>query len=333
MVLAGYAQSKSINANSGNASVQTKSINLQPADTVYTNGRIYTVNEAQPWAEALAIRDGAFIAVGSAADVKAVIGENTRVIDLGAKYVMPGLHDIHLHIQNAYTADALEGKLLFFPNDVKSVEELGKIFRKYAEANPDAEILFAENLPYSIFPDNSPTKAFIDDIVNDRPVYMLSDTQHEGLLNSKAIEVEGITAETPNPPLGIIVKDEKTGEPTGFLKEEPVGDYVWKHYPVPDSERIVAGLKSTISCLNSVGITSVTQVHAKNDVADGVKILDDAGELNVRFGLAWTWNDPMEPKTLEEQEAAIKNRNKYASDRVWVGGVKISSDGNPGSTA
>ena len=112
------------------------------------------------------------------------------------------MHDIHLHIQNAYTADALEGKLLFFPAGIQSVEELGNIFREYAEANPDLEVLFAENLPYTLFPNNQPTKAFIDAIVDDRPVYMLSETQHEGLMNSMALEAEGITADTPSPPKG-----------------------------------------------------------------------------------------------------------------------------------
>jgi predicted amidohydrolase YtcJ len=305
----------------------------QVADTVYTNGKIYTVDESRPWAQAIAIKSGEIVALGSTDDMAAVTGDDTEVIDLDGKFAMPGIHDIHLHIQNAYTADAVEGKLLFFPNGIESVEELGKIFRDYAEKNKDAQILFAENLPYTLFPNNSPTKAFIDEILADKPVYMLSDTQHEGLLNSKAIEVEGVTAETPTPPLGEIIKDEKTGEPTGFLKEEAVGDYVWKHYPVPSPEKVRNGLQGTIAYLNSVGITSVNQVHAKTDVADGVKSLNDAGELNVRFGLTWTWNDPMEPKSLKEQEQVITNRKKFESPLVKVDAVKISGDGNPGSTA
>ena len=121
------------------------------ADVVYTNGKIYTVNEAQPWAEAVAIKDGKFIAVGSSADIAAMAGDGTKVIDLNGRFAMPGLHDIHLHIQNAYTADALEGELLFIPSGLGSVDELEKVLRDYVDANPDAELLFAENLPYTLF--------------------------------------------------------------------------------------------------------------------------------------------------------------------------------------
>jgi predicted amidohydrolase YtcJ len=306
---------------------------VEIADTVYTNGRIYTVNQVQPWAEAVAIKDGELIVVGSSAQAEAVTGDGTEVIDLDGKFVMPGMHDIHLHIQNAYTADALEGELLFFPNGVESVEELGEIFRAYAEANPDLEVLFAENLPYTLFPNNQPTKAFIDAIVDDRPVYMLSETQHEGLMNSKALEAEGITAATPSPPKGMIFKDAETGEPTGFVNEEANGLYIWTHYPVPTLEQRAAGLKATLAYGNSVGLTSVMQSHAKEDVAEGAKLLEERGELTARFGLCWTWRDLMEPMPLEQQLEVIENRDQYASDFIGVDCVKIGADGNPGSTA
>jgi predicted amidohydrolase YtcJ len=303
------------------------------ADTVYTNGRIYTVNEAQPWAEAVAIKDGELVAVGSAAEAEAVTGDGTEVVDLGGKFVMPGLHDIHLHIQNAYTADALEGELLFFPNGIQSVEELGEIFREYAEANPDLEILFAENLPYTLFPNNQPTKAFIDAIVDDRPVYMLSETQHEGLMNSRALEAEGITAETPSPPDGTVFKDPETGEPTGFVNEQANGLYIWTHYPIPPLEKRAAGLQATLAYGNSVGLTSVMQSHAKKDVADAAKLLEERDQLTTRFGLCWTWRDVMEPMPLEQQLEFIESRAQYASDFIYVDCVKIGMDGNPGSTA
>ncbi|QQO56863.1 MAG: amidohydrolase family protein [Thiohalocapsa sp. PB-PSB1] len=93
----------------------------EAADMVYTNGRISTVNKAQPWADAEAIQDGKFIAVDSNADIKAMAGDGTKAIDLNGRFVMPGLHDIHLHIQNAYTADALEGELLFIPSGITVV--------------------------------------------------------------------------------------------------------------------------------------------------------------------------------------------------------------------
>jgi hypothetical protein len=259
-------------------------------------------------------------------------GDGTKAIDLNGRFVMPGLHDIHLHIQNAYTADALEGELLFIPSGLGSVDELEKVLRDYVDANPDAELLFAENLPYTLFPENHPKKAFLDAIVDDRPFYILSETQHEGLMNSKALESEGITAVTPDPELGEIMKDPETGEPTGFLKEAAVQP-VWSHYPIPAPEKVEQGLKATLAYGNSVGLTSVMQVHAKPDVADGVKGLEDKGELTMRFGLCWTMSDPQEPKPVAWREQNVAERGKYASDKVFVDCVKLSGDGNPGSTA
>ena len=302
------------------------------ADTAYTNGKIYTVNAQQPWAEAVAIKDGKFIAVGSAAKVKTVIGKETKVIDLEGRFAMPGLHDIHLHIQNAYTADALEGQLLFIPPNIKSIDELAKVLRNYVEANPDLEVLVGENLPYTLFPDNHPKKEFLDAIVDDRPFYLMSETQHEALLNSKAIEAAGFTADTPNPELGIIMKDPETGEPTGFLKEQAIQVF-WKNYPIPSQEKVEQGLKATLAYGNAVGLTSVMQVHAKPDVADGVKGLDHKGELTMRFGLAWIWSDPTDPFPVDRRYKQVEERKKYESDMVFVDLVKLSGDGNPGSTA
>jgi len=305
---------------------------LDHADVIYTNGRIYTVNEAQPWVEAVAIKDGKFLAVGSAAEVKKFEGGGTQVIDLDGGFAMPGLQDIHLHIQNAYTADALEGELLFIPGGIESVDELETVLREYVEANPDLEVLVGENLPYTLFPDNHPKKEFLDAIVDDRPFYLLSETQHEALLNSKAMEAEGITADTPNPELGEIMKDPETGEPTGFLKEEAIQPF-WKNYPIPSQDKVEQGLKAVLAYGNSVGLTSVMQVHAKPDVAGGVKGLDDKGELTMRFGLAWSVSDPTDPKSDEWRENNVEERAKYESDMVFVDLVKLSGDGNPGSTA
>ena len=102
------------------------------ADVVYTNGKIYTVNEPQPWAEAVAIKDGKFIAVGTAADVEAVKGERTKVVDLGGKFVMPGFTDAHLHPPLAYVEQEA-GNLLM---DARTAEEVRENLLAFAEANP-----------------------------------------------------------------------------------------------------------------------------------------------------------------------------------------------------
>ena len=203
----------------------------QAADTVYTNSKIYTVNETQPWAEAVAIKGGKFIAVGSAADAEVVIDDDTEVIDLGGQFMMPGVQDTHLHFESAYLSGMLEGKMLKFTDEQKSVEDLQAALKAYADSNPDLEVLFAEQLPADLFPNLTPTKDFIDEVIPDRPVVIMVSTEHEAVLNSIAMKMEGISADTPEPQYGEIVKDPETGEPVGYFKEAAAGRWGVKHYP------------------------------------------------------------------------------------------------------
>jgi predicted amidohydrolase YtcJ len=302
------------------------------ADAVYTNGKIYTVDESRPWAEAVALKDGAFVAVGTNADVKAMIGSETTVVDLGGKFVMPGFHDIHVHVEQAYIADMLGDAMMNFPPEESSIEALQALLKMHSDKNPDLPVLFAGGLEISLFPNSSPTKAFIDDVVPDRPVVLLSATEHEGLLNSKAMEMEGFTADTESPKGGTVVKDPDTGEPTGLLKETAAGKWAWKHFPVISGEQNKQGLQGTIAYLNSVGITSIKQQHAKNPIAFAAQGLEKDGNLNARIALSWTYKGPLEPMPLDEQETMIAERGQFASDLIKTEFVKLSIDGNAGST-
>ena len=301
----------------------------ETADVVYLNGRIYTVNENQPWAEAVAIKDGKFIAVGSETDVKKMVNNKTEVVDLNGKFVMPGLHDQHVHIEQAYKGEILGEKLLTYPEDVDTSEEAAKLLKEFASKNPDAKVLFGQNLEYGVFATIS--NKWIDEAVPDRPVVILSSTEHEGILNSKALEMERLTTETPSPEGGEIEKD-KNGQLTGWLKETAAGKWAWKHYPQVSPEEHKKGLQATIAYLNSIGVTTVKQQHAKNPIAMAAKSLEQEGKLHARIGLSWTWKGPLEPMPLEEQEKMIAARGQFSSDLIKTEYVKLSGDGNAGST-
>ena len=302
------------------------------ADAVYRNGKIYTVNDKQPWAEAVAIKAGKFLKVGTNDEVKAVMGTDTKVIDLGGKFVMPGLHDTHLHFESFYSSEMLEGAMLKFSAEQTSIEQLQQALKAYADQNPDLKVLFAEQLPLTLFPNLSPTKDFIDEVISDRPVVMLTDTEHEAVLNSKALAMEGITAETPTPSGGEIVKDPKTGEPTGFLKETAAGIWGWSHFPQLTPAQHKQGALAVMKYLNSIGITSVKQQHAKNPVATAFQALEKDGTLTMRVALSWTYKGPLEPMPLEEQEKMIAERHRYASEVINTEFVKLSLDGTVGTT-
>ncbi len=300
-------------------------------DSIYLNGKIYTVNDAQPWAEAIAIKDGKIIAVGSDEEISGTTGENTIVIDLEGKFVMPGLHDPHVHIEQAYKGEILGNQLLTFSADASSIKELQQLLKEYADKNPDLKVLFAQGLPQDMFPNSSPTKAFIDEVIPNRPVVILSDTEHEGLLNSKALEMEGINANTPNPEGGAIDKD-PNGEPIGYFREMAAGIWAWKHYPQLSSEEHKQGLQATIAFLNSIGITSIKQQHAKNPIAKAAQDLEKEGNLNARIALSWTWKGPLEPMPIKEQEKMINERGRFSSEMIKTEFVKLSLDGNVGTT-
>ena len=179
------------------------------ADTVSRNGKIYTVNTEQPWAEAVAIKDGAFIAVGTHADVQAVSGDSTMVVDLDGRMAMPGLVDLHNHAMGASMGKAN----LYFqnPNDREAI--LAEI-KAYAEANPDLPFIRGEAWNLGVFPGNSPRKELLDEIVPDRPVYFYSQTGHDAWVNSVTLDLIGIDAESEQTNKLIWDVDPETNEPT-----------------------------------------------------------------------------------------------------------------------
>ncbi|MEE8594391.1 MAG: amidohydrolase family protein, partial [Gemmatimonadota bacterium] len=154
------------------------------ADVVYTSGRIYTVDEAQPWAEAVAIKDGKFLVVGSNADVEAVTGDDTEITDLEGRFAMPGLIDSHNHALGA--AEGWANLRISDPTDAAAILE---DVRAYSEANPDLPVIRGEAWNLGVFPNNSPRKELLDEIVPDRPVYLISQTGHSAWANSNALEL------------------------------------------------------------------------------------------------------------------------------------------------
>lgn len=301
------------------------------AETIYFNGEIYTVDTIQPWAEAFAIRDGKILAIGSDSDVFEFKGKNTKLIDLKKKFVMPGIHDTHIHFEGFYNAKQLEGKTLRYSGDEKTVEELQVKLKDFALANPDLTVLFVEQLPLALFDNLSPHRNFIDEVVSSRPVVMLSDSEHEAMMNSAALNLEGINSKTINPEGGEIVKDEN-GSPTGLLRERAAGLWGWKHFPELSREQHYLGMLETVQYLNSFGITSAKEQHAKNHWAQAFKDMDDQGELTMRIGLSWTYKGPLEPSTLEEQEMALANRSDFETELIGVDYIKLSLDGTLGTT-
>jgi len=142
---------------------------LAQADTVFTNGRIYTVDSRNPYAEAVAVKDGRFVGVGSAKDIKKFIGKRTRVVDLGGAFAMPGFVDAHIHPAQPYLQE--EGGALLFPESF-SKEQIAEALAAYLKRNPGAPHIIGEKWSVGLFPQGRANKEWLDSLVSDRPAIL-----------------------------------------------------------------------------------------------------------------------------------------------------------------
>lgn len=289
------------------------------ADAIVWNGRIYTVNEKQPWAEALAIRGGKILAVGSAKDVEAYRNSSTKVIDAHGQLVLPGFEDCHIHFM-----DGSLGLLQVDLNDAKTVAEIQKRVTEYAASHPKEPWITGMGWTYPTFrPSGLPDKKILDDVVPNRPVYLVAFDGHSSWANSKALALAGITKQTPDPPNGKIVRD-ANGEATGALKES-AGDVVARLMPKPTREERLAALRKGIHEANKFGLTRVQSAGQDFDYLGLYDELRRQGELTLRFYVAYFLNPPeLRPEDLEKIEQA---RKTYHDEWIAGGVVKTMLDG------
>ena len=303
------------------------------ADTVYTNGKIYTVNEAQPWAEALAVKDGRLLVVGSAADVEAVTGDGTQVVDLRGRFVMPGINDLHHHGIDISTT-AMDPDTLAIPDEQKATPEgIVAAIKEFAESHPDLPVIYVEDFADGMFPGNNGPMELLDDAGSDRPIFVLSSGGHAFWGNSKAFEVAGITAETPDPEYGVIGRKPGSTEPIGGVHENAM-QLFWALKPTPPREAIAAGLRHHVARINALGITGVRIAGITQDHLEETVAADKAGELNAYHSLAFHWRTSyvaqwsQDVDLVREQLLASKN---IETENVASGVLKYYGDGAPAS--
>ena len=255
-----------------------------PADVVLTNGRIWTAEAQRPWAEALAVRGGRLVVVGTSAEVAALRGPKTEVLDAGGRLVLPGFGDAHIHlVEGALSLDEVD---LIHDQTLEAVQ--GRI-KAFAAVDPRSPWVRGHGWLYGSFPGGLPTKAQLDAVVADRPAYMECYDGHSGWANSKALALAGITKSTRDPENGVIVRDPRTGEPTGALKEMARA-LVKAKIPGPDAEARYRLLLRALGQLNSQGITSVQDARTDSaPLQSEIPLFERAlreGKLTVRIAAA-----------------------------------------------
>ena len=301
------------------ASLQAASPPSNAADTIILNARIYTVNPQQPSAEALAISGEKILAVGTKNEIEKYRGASTRIIDAQGHLVLPGFVDCHIHFM-----DGSMGLTRVDLNDAKTVTEIQKRVKDYAESHLQEPWITGMGWTYPTFgPSALPDKKILDDVVPTRPVYLVAFDGHSSWANSKALQMAGITRETPDPPNGKIVRDEK-GEATGALKES-AGDLVARVMPKPTREERLAALRLGIHEANKFGLT---RVHSAGQDFEWLDLYDELrrnGEMTLRFYVAYFLDPPeLTPDAIEKIEQA---RRTYHDDWISGGVVKTMLDG------
>lgn len=297
------------------------------AETIVLNAKIYTVNTKQPWAEALAIRSGKIVAVGSEREITAFRGPTTKVIDAQGRLVLPGFTDCHIHF--------LDGSLSLLRvnlDEAKSITEIQKMVKAYADAHPSAPWILGRGWSYPVFaPSGLPDKKYLDEIMPDRPVYLEAFDGHTWWANSKALQLAGITAKTPDPPNGSFVRDPATGEPTGAVKEDAADDVMKKSIPLPSRDEKLQALRAGLKEANRVGLVRVHSAGgvsiASSDLqnADLFEELRKKGELTVRMYLAYRMNPP--EVTKEDIVRVEEARRRYRDEWISAGSIKFFLDG------
>ena len=300
------------------------------ADLAFRNGAIYTVDGARSWAQAVAIRGGRIVFVGTDRDLESQIGPDTRVINLKGRMLLPGFQDAHIHpILSGVEANACEliGVEVAGGEEFKMRETVDAYVAKVkscADAHPEAAWITGGGWWLSAFgPTPVATRELLDAVVPDRPVMIYSVDGHSAWVNSKALEVAGLTDETPDPPGGRIDRDPKSGHALGFLHEGAV-DLVAAKAPESTLQEREAGLRYAIKLLNGFGITGVQEASADESDLKTYRKLDDAGDLSLHVVCSIAWDSH---QGLEQIDNIQRLSSIYTKGRVNARTVKIFQDG------
>ena len=289
------------------------------ADLIIRNAKVWTVDKDHPTAQAVAVLGDRIVAVGSNADVEAWHGARTRTIDASGKLLLPGFNDSHVHfVDGGLSLDSVQ------LNDATSATEFARRIGEQARKTPKGEWVTSGDWDETKWtPPAMPTKELIDPLTPNTPVFLSRYDGHMALANSVTLRLAGITAKTPDPPGGVIVRDAE-GNPTGALKDAAM-DYVYKIAPPLSHDRRLRAIKRALAHAASLGVTSVQHMNPEYaDVAVYAELLE-RGELTARIYAA-----PL--ITGVDDQVKIGVRHAFGGPFLRIGALKAYADGSLGSS-
>ncbi len=296
---------------------------MEYADLVFTGGPVFTANTVRSRTDAVAVRDGRIIAVGSS-DVAELVGPATEVVDLGGGLLIPGFQDAHIHPVGG-GMELLRCNLA----DSHSVSDYEAVIAAYAAAHPDEEWILGGGWAMAAFPGGTPTAATLDALVPDRPVFLPNRDHHSAWVNSFALAAAGITRDTPDPEDGRIERD-ADGNPSGVLHEGAMS-LVEHLIPEPTTEQIIEGLLAGQAYLHSLGITgwqdAIIGVYSGiPDAGEAYLQVAGDGRLTARVVGALWWD---RTAGAEQIPSLVARRERLRAGRFRATSIKIMQDGVP----
>ncbi len=285
------------------------------ADMVIVNANIITVNNKNPRAEALAVKDGKFIALGETSEIKELIGEHTNVIDAQWKTVIPGFIDAHMHPQPIYPDTSRLGIVDLSPQKVKTIDDVIHVLKEKVKITPEGQWVRGSGYQDTKL-GRHPTRWDLDKASTEHPIFIGHSSSHVAAVNSKAFELAKITKDTVAPPGGAFDKD-RNGELTGVCREGAKNMVLNSGHPlpVPTRQEELDGIRFCFNKFVSKGITSVADAST---TPSKIKLYQDALEEGqpVRIYLM----------ILERYLTDLKKlylRTGFGSDRLKIGPIKI----------
>lgn len=291
------------------------------ADLVALNGRIFTVDDSNPWASAVAVKDGRFVHVGDDDTGRSLIGPQTEVVDLDGALVLPGLVESHVHVMLGALLNV--GLQLSMAD---SIEDVIHKVRAHAAERPGTTAVFGHGYNAMMFDGNGPHRSLLDEVLPDRPVLLMDHTLHGGWVNSTALALAGVTAQSEDPLPSLYVRN-ASGEPTGAIKGNGASVPIMLAIDALPADAISASLQEILLALTSFGFTAA--MDCGNPVATELALaalgeLDATGNLPMRLSLTTMVNTP------EMGEIAIDTQRRYAQTyrgpHHWFDTLKIIGD-------
>ena len=289
------------------------------AELALIHGRFWTGNPAQPWAEALAARGERIIAVGTNLEIQKLVSSATRVVDLQGKLALPGFIDDHTHFMDG-------GFQLLSVNlrDAGTQAEFARRIGEQARKLGAGRWITGGSWDHELWPGAPlPARELIDAVTQQNPVFVSRLDGHMGLANSVALRLAGITKDTPEPPGGTIVRDPKSGEPTGVLKDA-AQDLVERAMPKPTDAEYDEAMRAALGEAARVGVTSIQDITLW-DHYEVYKRFRDTGRLSVHIY-------SRTPISQWKRQAELVGRQSPGDSWLRLGGLKAFMDGSLGST-